>query len=662
MARKKADPVPDLIPREVIEDFKRSGLDIGDARIMKISFVPPDEVAELTKGSKRAAYKIPYFNSKGDAAPFFRLRFVGAASLLDENADLRYWQPPRTHPHIYLPPHIDWKAVARNPKTPVYIVEGEKKAAAGCKILDRPVIGLGGVWSWGSKKNATTMLPDLKPFVEDGRTVIIVFDTDPVQNTQVEAAREALAQAVWQHGGVAKFVTLPLLARGQKVGLDDFLIARGAAGFDDLEVSGSEYIDALTALNSELAFIDQYCSIYHFATRKFFPMPAHFAATMYGTRFVTRYLRDGTPVERSTLLEWMRWPGRRAHTDFTYAPGQPDVIDGNVYNAWPGWPYEPKRGSLKLFTTLINQLFAGDDAARDWFLRWLAYPIQNPGVKMYTATVMMSRDHGTGKSLIGYTMERVYGENFGMITAEDLHSKFNSWLRNKQFMMGEELVGSEKRADAERLKALVTSERIMVNNKFEPVITLNHCTNYYLTTNHADALALDPKDRRFFVHEIMSDKLPDEFFREYDTWYRSDEAAQALMHYFSTLPLGDFNPRAAAPRTNAKSHMTMLTGTNVDYVIREFLADPDGYVTALAPGAKTGRDLYTAREIRALLDPDGRDRFTDISVGKALRRLGAVQLGDTGTARGTKGLFAIRNQAQWLRASPRQRADHYDAY
>jgi hypothetical protein len=31
--------------------------------------------------------------------------------------------------------------------------------------------------------------------------------------------------------------------------------------------------------------------------------------------------------------------------------------------------------------------------------------------------------------------------------------------------------------------------------------------NYYLTSNHADALFLEDEDRRFFVHEVMVNPL-----------------------------------------------------------------------------------------------------------------------------------------------------------
>ena len=100
----------------------------------------------------------------------------------------------------------------------------------------------------------------------------------------------------------------------------------------------------------------------------------------------------------------------------TYAPGQlMDVEEKGVtcFNLWSGWGTAPKKGDVKPFLALVDHIFTGaePDAAK-WFVLWLAYPLQHPGTKLHTAVVMWSPIEGVGKSMFGYTMKRIYGDNF----------------------------------------------------------------------------------------------------------------------------------------------------------------------------------------------------------------------------------------------------------
>jgi putative DNA primase/helicase len=72
---------------------------------------------------------------------------------------------------------------------------------------------------------------------------------------------------------------------------------------------------------------------------------------------------------------------------------------------------------------LIDYLLEGlDKAAKEWFFDWCAYPLQNPGVKMFSAVVIHGVVQGTGKTLVGLTLGRIYGDNYKEIKDDDLES------------------------------------------------------------------------------------------------------------------------------------------------------------------------------------------------------------------------------------------------
>jgi hypothetical protein len=631
-------------------DLARSGLSKKDARLMRVREFTADAVKKLTGRIQVAAYQLPYFSPEGKLLDYYRLRFLKEITDLKTGKVLRYWQPPKTAPHAYLPPHVDWVKFLRGDDEVVF-TEGEKKAAAGAKFLRRAVVGLGGVFSFRSRAHRLSLLPELVPLVKN-RRVLVCYDAEPNLNPDVVRARLALTQALGHHGAEVWTVHLPLNGTGEKVGLDDFLVAHGAEAFDDLETVRAGEEAEFERLNQELAYIQESHGYYHLKTGALFQEPRRLAQGEFAPRVITVYDARGETTQKNAVMEWIKWPRRTQYTRLTYDPGKPTLLDG-AYNTWPGWGVAPARGPVTLFTRLVAHLFEGALAAhREWFLRWLAYPLQHPGVKLYTMTLLFSLGEGVGKSLVGMHLGRIYGKNFKAIKAKDLHSSFNNWARHKQFILGDEVTGRDRQEDIDELKTIATQEMVSVNEKYQPTYELPDRSNYLLTTNRPAALMMAARDRRFFVHEITSEKFPERFFDEYDAWYRSDAGAAALFYHLLNLPLGGFSPRAEAPVTPHKREMARLAAMPVEYDVADLLSQPGQYLL------DSPRDLYTAHELSQLLSAQGRGHHA-VSVGRALKTAGVPSF-FVKTTRGSVQVYAVRKRERWLRCGHRERATHYD--
>lgn len=639
-----------------LEDLARSGLTKKDAALMGIRAVASATVKKISKGLYESdAYQIPYFDTKGKPADFFRLRFNPAVLDKRTGKTIRYWQPPRTPPRIYFAPHMDWGRVLKNPDEPIIITEGEKKAASGCKLLKKPVVGLGGVWSWGSKRDGTVVLPELVPFLKD-RDVLICFDHEPVPNPDVTMALHQIARAARSFGARPLMLPLPSVRDGEKAGLDDILVELGVKAFLEIQPQGLEDEAQLEELNKDLAYIEKSGALYHIPTAALYDKPQRLTSVIYSSRTIIRYDAKGNAVEKNLAGEWCRWPRRRTHSELAYEPGKPNILEDGRLNVWKGWGLEPKRGGIGPWLKLMDHIFAdADDATRKWFIQWLAYPLQHPGTKLYTGVLMFSILHGVGKSLLGETMRRIYGENFVSIKAEELHSSFNEWAKHRQFILGDEVTGRERREDGDRLKNLITQEFVTINSKYQVPYRLPDKANVYLTTNHPDAMSLEPNDRRTFVHEIKRQTLPVDWYTKiFDPWYRDEKNSAALFYYLlHDVDLKSFDPKADAPRTEAKEEMQSLSGGQVDFHVRDFVNAPERFLIGHT------RDLYMALELAAIIDPSGRTGHS--AVAKALRRLGVHPVHNkTRTHRGVVTLFPVRNADKWRNATPKQRADHYD--
>jgi hypothetical protein len=311
-----------------------------------------------------------------------------------------------------------------------------------------------------------------------------------------------------------------------------------------------------------------------------------------------------------------------------------------------------QEGSIKPWRELIGHLFSGEKPEYvKWFEQWLAYPLQHPGVKLFSAVVMWGGLHGSGKSLTGYTMGRIYGKNFSEIADRDLLGNFNEWAENRQFVMGDEITGGEKRLSGDRMKSLITQRFLRVNPKYISTYIVPDCINYFFTSNHPDSFFLEDSDRRYFVHEVRVRPLSDAFYKEYDKWYKSD-AMGALFWYLLNLDLTGFNPSGRPPDTGSKREMIDLGRSDAGAWCAALREDP---AQMLSVGGKPlPYSLMTSEELHALFDPQKTSRLTRNGLARELRRAGFRKVFDgqlMWTPLGNQRLWAVRNIDRLLAAS-----------
>lgn len=133
-------------------------------------------------------------------------------------------------------------------------------------------------------------------------------------------------------------------------------------------------------------------------------------------------------------------------------------------------------------------IFRNDSESREWFEQWVAYPLQYPGSKLYSAVVLWGAQHGAGKSLIGEVVGGLYGENYYELSPNDLYSDFNDWAANRQFVLANAVASTERRKDADHLKTIITRQTVTINIKYKQKHSVRDCINYFITSNHTDAV------------------------------------------------------------------------------------------------------------------------------------------------------------------------------
>ena len=259
-------------------------------------------------------------------------------------------------------------------------------------------------------------------------------------------------------------------------------------------------------------------------------------------------------------------------------------------NLWAGWPNAPVKGKCERLLEMLWHMCSGDrDAERLywWVLRWLAYPLQHPGAKMKT-TIVVHGPQGTGKNLFFETISSIYGQYGDVIDQSAVEDKFNDWASRKLFMIADEVVA---RTDLfhikNRLKALITGDRIRINPKnFAAYWERNHMNLVFLS-NETMPVVLEEDDRRHCVIWTPAKREAD-FYAAVLAEIAAGGAA-ALHDYLLHLDLGDFTPGAAAPLTEAKSN---LIGLGLDSPTRFYYALYKREVGDIMPRPALTTDVY----------------------------------------------------------------------
>lgn len=284
---------------------------------------------------------------------------------------------------------------------------------------------------------------------------------------------------------------------------------------------------------------------------------------------------------RSDLFRaWMEHPDRAIvrmdEVGFDPAESDPRI----TCNLWGGWPTMPRKGKCDLLLELLQYMCSGERNSRelyDWVLKWVAYPIQNPGAKMKT-TIVVHGPQGTGKNLFFETVMAIYGKYGRILDQDALTDKHNDWASRKLFLIADEVVAQAHRFEVKnKLKTLITGTWIRINPKHIAAYDEANHVNLVFLSNESMPVVLEEDDRRHCIIWTPP-KKPPEFYaallREIE-----EGGAAALHEYLLHLDLGDFNPGTPPPETEAKRELIDLAQDSpVEFVDAVFRKDVKGTI------------------------------------------------------------------------------------
>jgi hypothetical protein len=545
----------------VLAYLRARGIGQEDIPALDLRIVPAQPLKDMTlkhtRGhghDERLAVVFPHFDFTGQYLPWWSARLVdigprpatGFQALMPQNRP-KMLCPPLEPPHAYLPPQ-NW---AFQEGERVYIHESALKSLNGHKLGGKH-IGLNGVWGWCSAKHDIALIRELKdiPWKQKKLVPAIVFDSNYDDNDQVALAIARLGAKIQELTGQhAIHLPLPRAEDGKHQGFDDFCVAVGPErakeylNSEGVPVAIGELELLKLKLNTKVCIVRSIKKVVDLDNGTIMSR-AEFTDVNYAD-YVARE-EDGKGGIRAVNVPklWLTDPRRNVVNDLDYMPGQPQVAD-NKLNLWKGMGCDPAKGDVTRWLDLVHRNIK-DAKLAQWFVQWLAWPLQNIGGKLNTFCHLYGPP-GTGKQAVLAPLMQVYGANGITISKRELSSDFNSIYAHKQLINVDEM-HSDNNASAlavtNKIKMLVTDTTMTVNMKGQPEYTVGNCANLVTTSNYVDSIRLDDDDRRcavirFGERGMTQDRL---WWEDYFRWVQGDGAA-AVYAYLLEVDMTEFDPK-----------------------------------------------------------------------------------------------------------------------
>jgi hypothetical protein len=314
--------------------------------------------------------------------------------------------------------------------------------------------------------------------------------------------------------------------------------------------------------------------------------------------FRTMYMNRVKVVGRDRIRLgswWLCHPSRRQYNDITFAPAEPRVLPGNVYNTWSGWPLTPRKGDCSLFKKHMREnICAGDAACYDYLLGWMADAVQNPGQPAEVAVALCGRP-GTGKGIFAHAFGELFGRHYVYISqSAHLVGKFNKHLAEGVLVFADEAFFAGDVKMKSQMKAQITEPFRNLELKGVDVVPIKNCMHLVMASNEPWVVAAGPDERRYFVLNVDDDHLQDLPYFKAIKDEMANGGREALFYELKNLDLSKFNKREI-PQTAALAEQKALGRSGIDAFIEDICMSgiipcsaSDQDPTVAATGAREG--------------------------------------------------------------------------
>ena len=305
------------------------------------------------------------------------------------------------------------------------------------------------------------------------------------------------------------------------------------------------------------------------------------------TAACVQYEQVGVRKPRSIAVPlskiWLGHKSRKTAISTTYRPGEKRIVsehDNDWVNEFymPEFPKEFNEFETYRFLDHLEYLIPAEEE-REWFIDWIAFNLQYPHRRCKITPLHISLPHGTGRGWVVELLQRLLGSHncskikMNNIVGEQFGGGYNDYLYKTLFCAIEEIRESDKRYKvSDSMRDILTEDTLAINCKYGWKGTARVYTNFFLMSNHPDALVLTQEDRRIYVISGPDEVKPNSYYTNL-YGHLETEAWQHIGAYLLQRDLSKFNLQYA-PMNDAKRKMIENNRTETEELFWALMQNP----------------------------------------------------------------------------------------
>lgn len=328
-------------------------------------------------------------------------------------------------------------------------------------------------------------------------------------------------------------------------------------------------------------------------------------------------------------------------TQVGWLPGAPDFYrnsdDQESYNCYRPTNLTPRSGDPNTWLEFVEYLIP-DEQVRNAVLDWMAFTVQQPGVKINYGLFICGGNR-IGKNTLFLPLVKAVGEhNHYLVTGENLDSEFQEYLDKKKFILIDEMDTNTMKARKieDRLKIMLASppDEIPINKKQVQLYKIPNVISVAIISNHRDAIRITAGNvARYLCHFCEAEKRPDSYYTKLRKWMSANY--DVIYDWFLRRDLSDFNPKANSLVTKFAEEIVNDSRDPIVISLEEAIA---------ANVPPFDKDFVTARD--AVIGLELRPGMEGI-VAKKMHEIGYRKLEIKKRDCATKRIFIIKNSEKY---------------
>ena len=212
---------------------------------------------------------------------------------------------------------------------------------------------------------------------------------------------------------------------------------------------------------------------------------------------------------------WLTWPGRRQYFKAETIPPLVRELHrptAGTFNRWAGIKIsheralrdgDPRHPDCALLQDYIMNAFLSAEpspAVKEYFLKWWISQYVRPGFQLKAGLGLYSEARRLGKGGLFHMLSEMVGKDLvAMYPPKEVLGNFNGPIHGKTSFCLDEFHQSGGPNWADLVKTFLTEPEVSIRKlNTEPFLTAN-ITNYYITTNHKDAMSVKDFDGRLLM-------------------------------------------------------------------------------------------------------------------------------------------------------------------